>query len=113
MTKQRRSFFVDDILHMVMPRKENLSNDGKRKRSISSEDAHPHDEEISTKKPRIQDLNHNDEESDYSRVVDVLGRGEEDEEEDNESSISDNSNNNDPHNGKLISNNLKKTFCVN
>lgn len=100
MTKQRRSFFVDDILHMVMPRKESSHTDSKRKRSISSEDANPNEEEISKKKARIQDFNHNDEdehneESDYSQVIDVLG------EEDNESSISDNSNNNDPLNGKL------------
>ena len=99
MTKQRRSFFVDDILHMVMPRKESSRTDSKRKRSISSEDANPNEEEIFKKKARIQDLHHHDEnehESDYSQVIDVLG-----EEEDNESSISDNSNNIDPHNGKL------------
>ena len=105
MTKQRRSFFVDDILHMVMPKKENRQSDGKRKRSISSEDVHPAEEEITTKKARIQDLPHDDrnEESDYSRVVDVLREDEDDDDDDNESSISDNSNNIDIHNGKLIS----------
>lgn len=100
MTKQRRSFFVDDILHMVMPKKDNCHTDSKRKRSISSEDANPNEEEISKKKARLQDLRHDDDdehhdESDYSHVIDVLG------EEDNESSISDNSNNIDSHNGKL------------
>ncbi|CAF0934638.1 unnamed protein product [Rotaria sordida] len=43
MVKQRRSFFVDDILHMVMPVNKNTNysnqiNDRKRKRSIISED---------------------------------------------------------------------------
>ena len=84
MTKQRRSFFVDDILHMVMPKKENRQSDGKRKRSISSEDVHPAEEEITTKKAWIQDLPHDDrnEESDYSRVVDVLREDEDDDDDD-------------------------------
>ncbi|CAF1014128.1 unnamed protein product [Rotaria sp. Silwood1] len=43
MVKQRRSFFVDDILHMVMPVNKNTNNsneisDRKRKRSIIPED---------------------------------------------------------------------------
>lgn len=104
MTKQRRSFFVDDILHMVMPRKENIQHanengDWKRKRSISSDDGTKTEEKIFKKKYRTQDPTHDDEddrhgESDYSQVVDIIGDG------DDESCISDNSNNIDSHSGK-------------
>ena len=50
MTKQRRSFFVDDILHMVMPINKNThcsneNNDLKRKRSITSEDGNKNEKE--------------------------------------------------------------------
>ena len=96
MTKQRRSFFVNDILHMVMPNA-NKNDDLKRKRSISSDDRKTNDEEISTKKFRVQDLrkhdHHDDDESNCSRVVDIEG--------DNESCISDNSNNVNNQSGKF------------
>ena len=93
MTKQRRSFFVDDILHMVMPVNKNThspneNKDLKRKRSINSEDGNKNKEEISNKKFRSQ--HHDDEEvndnyqSNYSQAGDV---------DDEESCVSDNSNN--------------------
>lgn len=48
MVKQRRSFFVDDILHMVMPTAKDIScsneiTDRKRKRSIIHNDEHKDD----------------------------------------------------------------------
>ena len=88
MTKQRRTFFVDDILHMVMP--VNESKDLKRKRSISSDERdkiEDNEEKISKKKFRYR-------ESEYAQVVDIIG--------DDESTISDDSNNADDHSGKLI-----------
>lgn len=82
MTKQRRSFFVDDILHKVMPINNDTTSkngDFKRKRSISSEDEN--------KKFRSND------ETNYSQVVDIMG--------DEDSCTSDNSNNLDNDSGKL------------
>jgi hypothetical protein len=121
MVKQRRSFFVDDILHMVMPMNKNTNysneiNDRKRKRSIIPEHDNREDddsigEDLSNKK--FRSYNHEDkdddeeededededdnDESKHSQIVDVLrdgGTGE-------ESSISDNSNSVGNNSGKL------------
>ena len=95
MVKQRRSFFVDDILHMVMPMDKptncfNDNNDRKRKRSIT-----PDDED--TKKFRLyNNEEEDDDESKHSQIVDVLGDGGTGE----ESSISDNSNSVGNNSGK-------------
>jgi hypothetical protein len=117
MVKQRRSFFVDDILHMVMPvnKNSNYSNeikDRKRKRPIISEDDNREEddsiEEDSSNK-KFRSYNHEDkdddeeeeeddnEESKHSQIVDVLGDGGTGE----ESSISDNSNSVGNNSGKL------------
>jgi hypothetical protein len=103
MTKQRRSFFVDDILHMVMPIEKNThcsneNGDLKRKRSISPKDGNQNEEDqILNKKFRSQNhgrnVHNNDDESNYSHVVDIIG--------DEESCTSDNSNNIDNNSGKL------------
>jgi hypothetical protein len=96
MTKQRPSFFVDDILHMVMPINTNTNNNLKRKRSINSKDDKRNEEEITNKKFRSYDAN---DKSNYSQVLDIIGddgAGEE------ESCISDNSNNIDDNSGKLF-----------
>jgi hypothetical protein len=105
MTKERRSFFVDDILHMVMPINKNTScpnenNNLKRKRSIDSDDGNRNKEEtISNKKFRSQHHgknDHNDEEKDdndesnYSQAIDIIRHSGVNEEE---SCTSDNSNN--------------------
>jgi hypothetical protein len=108
MTKQRRSFFVDDILHMVMPMNKNTHDNGdlKRKRSSSSEDGNKNEEEISKKKFRIHDddeEDHNDE-SNYSQAVDIIG------DNDEESCTSDTSNNIDNHSGKLRP--FSQVFCI-
>ncbi len=114
MVKQRRSFFVDDILHMVMPVDKNTnysdeSNDRKRKRSIIPEDDNSNEEDSSNKK--FRSYNHDDkdddddeeeeeddnDESKNSQLVDVLGDGGTGE----ESSISDNSNSVGNNSGKL------------
>lgn len=85
MTKQKRTFFVDDILHKVTSTEEtspssNEKSQLKRKRSFD----HHHHEETSTKKCRAYE--------DYSPVVDVIG--------DNDSYTSENSQNIDNHSGK-------------
>jgi hypothetical protein len=111
MTKQRRSFFVDDILHMVMPINKNTPNENddlKRKRSISSEDGNKNEEdEILKKKFRSQNHGRNNgdeeaendnDESNYSHVVDIIGDGGTG---DDDSCISDNSNNTDNNSGKF------------
>ncbi|CAF1103323.1 unnamed protein product [Adineta steineri] len=78
MTKQRRSFFVDDILHKVtMPMNENIHcsndmNNFKRKRSINSDD-----DDISNKK--LRSYNHEDDDNDelvYSSITDVISEEE-------------------------------------
>jgi hypothetical protein len=103
MTKQRRSFFVDDILHMVMPMDKktsypNANEDLKRKRSISAEDGNKN-EEVLNKKFRSQDeAEDNNDESNHSQTVDIIGKGETD---DDDSCASDNSNNPDDNSGKL------------
>ncbi len=101
MVKQRRSFFVDDILHMVMPK----TNDRKRKRSITPENNNRDDddsiEEDSSNK-KFRSYNHeedDDDESKHSQIVDVLGDGRTGE----ESSISDNSNSDGNNSGKIVS----------
>ncbi|CAF0988217.1 unnamed protein product [Rotaria sp. Silwood1] len=111
MTKQRRSFFVDDILHMVMPINKTIhcsndNNDLKRKQSINSEDGNRDEhEQKSNKKFRFKNYennnnNNNDDddskkeddndESNYSHIVDMIRNGNTAEEE---SCLSDNSNN--------------------
>ncbi len=114
MVKQRRSFFVDDILHMVMPTDKNTnysdeSNDRKRKRSIIPEDDNSNEEDSSNKKFRSYNHQNKDDdeeeeeeeddndESKNSRLADVLGDGGTGE----ESSISDNSNSVGNNSGKL------------
>jgi len=120
MVKQRRSFFVDDILHMVMPIDKNTdcsneANDRKRKRSILTDDQHqneihPHEdeEEEPTKKFRTFTRHHHhheddeddddddlDDESKHSHIVDGATG--------DESLISDNSNSVDNNSGKSLS----------
>lgn len=119
MVKQRRSFFVDDILHMVMP-KEKTSNytneitDRKRKRSRTP-DNEPKEEDESLEEnslnKKFRPFNHaNDrdddddddddgdhDESKHSQIVDVLGDGGG---TGDESSISDDSNSVDNNSGK-------------
>lgn len=95
MVKQRRTFFVDDILHMVMPKdtdnKSDEEPDRKRKRSLTSEDdereteIRTDDDESVTKKIRLFDQEHENDDSKHSPLVDVLGDGG----ADDESSISD------------------------
>jgi hypothetical protein len=118
MVKQRRSFFVDDILHMVMPinkttNSSNEINDRKRKRSMTPDHNRKEEksieEEISNKKFRFyhngeknDDDDDDEEENDndkfkHSQIVDVLGDGGTGE----ESSISDDSNSVDNNSGKL------------
>jgi len=103
MTKQQRSFFVDDILHTVMPINKNTPNENgdlKRKRSISSEHGNKNEEdEISKKKFRSQDEKVDNDESNYSQIVDIIGDGRTGDEE---SCISDNSNNVDNNSGKFF-----------
>jgi len=81
MTKQRRTFFVDDILHMVMP---NESNELKRKRSISSDERDKIEDidKLTKKKLRY-------EQSDYAQVIDIMN---DDDEDDDESTVSNDSN---------------------
>lgn len=103
MVKQRRSFFVDDILHMVMPKEKtsnytNEPNDRKRKRSRTPEnDPKEHEDESveeNSFNKKFRPFNHEDHEDDnhheskHSRIIDVLG----DDGSDDESSISDDSN---------------------
>lgn len=109
MVKQRRSFFVDDILHMVMPMTKNAdcsneTNDRKRKRSILTDDEHHdevrhhEDEDESTKKFRTftheddddDDDDDLDEESKHSHIVDGA-TGDESLNSDNSNSVDDNS----------------------
>ena len=103
MVKQRRSFFVDDILHMVMPTHDNAIScneisERKRKRSLTSDDddkvAQAYvKEEMSTKKfrPHVNQQSHNHEdhtvELKCSPILDVLGN----DGIDDDSSLSDNS----------------------
>ena len=125
MAKQRRSFFVDDILHMVMPENKNTNysnnlNDRKRKRSlISGDDKHKEEDDNSTgedltnkkfrfyndNKDKDHDQNEEEQEDDdddndeskHSQIIDVLGDGGTGE----ESSMTDNSSNLDNNSGKL------------
>lgn len=104
MVKQRRSFFVDDILHMVMPMNKNTNcsneiNDRKRKQSITSEDDNREEddsiEENPSSKKKFRSYNNEEEDNDndeskHSQIVDVLG----DDAIDEESSVSDNDNSN-------------------
>jgi hypothetical protein len=107
MVKQRRSFFVDDILHMVMPMDKttnysNEINDRKRKRSIIPENDHRQEddsvEEDSTNKKfrSYNDEDDDNDESKHSQIVDVLGEGGTGE----ESSMSDDSNSVGNNSGK-------------
>jgi hypothetical protein len=113
MVKQRRSFFVDDILHMVMPVDKtsnyfNETNDRKRKRSMVSEndrrergeedddDDEENVEEDSTTNKKFRSCNDEDDESKHSQIVDVLGDGGIGE----ESSMSDDSNSVGNNSGK-------------
>ena len=88
MVKQRRSFFVDDILHRVLPMvktsdRSSPINDRKRKRSITSDDdddggdGHHQEnthEPLPTKKFRSYvHTEKNHEPSKHSPIVDVLG----------------------------------------
>ncbi|CAF2134375.1 unnamed protein product [Rotaria magnacalcarata] len=120
MTKQRRSFFVDDILHMVMPtnkneNRSNEKNDLKRKKSTTFEDGNrdEHEQILLNKKFRFHNYekkkkkshddgdNDNDKkeednnESNHSQIVDMMkDRGRVDEESyssDNTNSIDNNS----------------------
>ncbi|CAF2999649.1 unnamed protein product [Rotaria sp. Silwood2] len=94
MVKQRRSFFVDDILHMVMPvnKNTNYSNeisDRKRKRSIIPENNNREENDsiegnLSNKKFRSynneekdndDDADNNNGESKSSQILNVLGDG--------------------------------------
>jgi hypothetical protein len=103
MVKQRRSFFVDDILHMVMPK----TNDRKRKRSITPDNDNREEEEDSigeeTSNKKFRSYNNHeaenddDDESKHSQTVDVLGEGGTGE----ESSLSDNSNSVGNNSGKV------------
>jgi len=101
MVKQRRSFFVDDILHMVMPMNNHTNcsneiNDRKRKQSITSEDDSI---EENTLKKKFRSYNNEDEENDndkskHSHIIDILGDGgigEESSTSDNSSSVGNNS----------------------
>ena len=108
MVKQRRSFFVDDILHKVMPaqmsNKSNDESERKRKRSLTSEDderdaeAHGEEEENHKKKIRLFHQSHDeDDESKHSPLVDVLG----DARADDESSLSDETSSVGNNSGKL------------
>lgn len=112
MVKQRRSFFVDDILHMIMPTNKNTNrsneiNDRKRKRSITHDgDSKEEDDTIENnvlnKKFR---LNNNEDEDDNGESKDSQllntsggdggGTGE-------DSSTDDDSNSVDHFSGKLI-----------
>jgi hypothetical protein len=103
MVKQRRSFFVDDILHMVMPTHDNTISSNeiserKRKRSLTSDDEDKEaqvyvKEEASSKKFRShvnQKSHHHEDHNDElkrSPILDVLG----DDGIDDDSSLSDNS----------------------
>lgn len=123
MTKQRRSFFVDDILHMVMPmnKPENCSNDKndlKRKQSATSEDDDRNEPERTSNKKfclhnyeRTNDNNVDDDddddndkkdddndESNQSHTVDTIKDGHV---ADEESCSSDNTNHIDNNSGKL------------
>lgn len=91
MTKQRRTFFVDDILHMVMP---NETKELKRKRSISSEKIEHNDQQISKKKIRY-------EQSEYTQVIDIMNDHENDDDDDDQSTISNDSNNLDDSSGEI------------
>ncbi len=108
MVKQRRSFFVDDILHMVMPMNNHTNcsneiNDRKRKQSITSEDDSI---EENTLKKKFRSYNNEDEENDndkskHSHIIDILGDGGIGE----ESSISDD-------NSSSVGNNSGKLRCI-
>lgn len=101
MVKQRRSFFVDDILHMVMP-KEKTSDytneliDRKRKRTPENDPKQHEDESVeeNSLNKKFRPFNHEDnddddhDESKHSQIIDVLG----DDGSGDESSISDDSN---------------------
>ncbi|CAF0940997.1 unnamed protein product [Adineta ricciae] len=112
MVKQRRTFFVDDILHMVMPmtKSNNCSKDNhdrKRKQSVTSEDDNREEEDesteenISNKKFRsyaheeeADDDDDDNDESKHSQIVDVLGdeaTGEESSNSDDSNSVGNNS----------------------
>ncbi|CAF1190755.1 unnamed protein product [Rotaria sordida] len=117
MTKQRRSFFVDDILHMVMPIKKNIhcsneNNDLKRKQSINLEDGNRNEhEQKSKKKFRFHNYEKNNnkkeddnDESNYSQIIDMMRDDNTTEEEEEESRLSNNSNN--------IDNNSDDELCA-
>jgi Mg-chelatase subunit ChlI len=100
MVKQRRSFFVDDILHMVMPVNKNTNysdeiHDRKRKRSIIPEDDNSIEEDSSNKK--FRSYNHEDKDDDEESKHSQLG----DDDTGEVSSISDNSNSVGNNSGKL------------
>ena len=110
MVKQRRSFFVDDILHMVMPKEKtsnytNEPNDRKRKRSPENDSNEHEDESVeeNSLNKRFRPFDHDDNEDDdhdeskHSRIIDVLG----DDGSGDESSISDDSNSVGNTSGKL------------
>ena len=120
MAKQRRTFFVDDILHMVMPREKpllnnELSEQQKRKRSINSDDEDtgeiegsvPEENSINihtnnssnnsssmnNHNKKFRSFHSNDHSSHGSKsspIVDVLGNGD-------ESSLSDDDDGDDEH----------------
>ncbi|CAF1484170.1 unnamed protein product [Adineta ricciae] len=82
MTQQKRTFFVDDILHKVTPSEETRPSSANEKSQLKRQRSFDHqNEEISIKKCRAHE--------DYSPVVDVIG--------DNDSYTSENSQNNDNH----------------
>ncbi|CAM4858930.1 unnamed protein product [Rotaria socialis] len=103
MTKQRRSFFVDDILHMVMPtnKNENCSNeknDLKRKKSTTSEDGNrdEHEQILLNKKFRFHNYekkkkkeSHDDDDNDDNDDDDDDDKKEEDNNESNHAQIVD------------------------
>ena len=85
MTQQKRTFFVDDILHKVTPSEETRPSSANEKSQLKRRRSSDHqNEETSAKKYRAHE--------DYSPVVDVIG--------DNDSYTSENSQNIDNHSGK-------------
>ncbi len=99
MVKQRRSFFVDDILHMVMPMDKNTNysneiNDRKRKRSIIPDNHHREEDnsiEENSSNKKFRSYNDEDDESKHSHIVDVGGTGEESSMSDDSNSVGNNS----------------------
>ena len=106
MVKQRRSFFVDDILHRVLPMIKTSGcsppiNDRKRKRSITSDDGDDDHHQENTHQPlptkKFRSYAHaekNHEPAKHSPNVDVLGHngpGEESSLDDDRSSLANHS----------------------